>query len=151
MYLDYLNACNHLCLDMSLNKNAYPHEFKKWHDIRIDEYNSKRATIDAVERKEFYGEFAKIAHKYLSLENYENSEFAVFIARSPAELIREGDFLHHCVGRMNYDQKFVREETLIFFIRSIISTQGIVISSKFIENSPMISFMTNGCRLQINN
>ncbi len=27
-YLDYLNACNHLGLDMSLNKNAYPHEFK---------------------------------------------------------------------------------------------------------------------------
>lgn len=118
-YLDYLNACNHLGLDMSLNKNAYPHEFKKWHDIRIDEYNSKRATIDAVERKEFYSEFAKIAHKYLSFENYENSEFVVFIAQSPAELIREGDFLHHCVGHMNYDQKFVREETLIFFIRNI--------------------------------
>lgn len=25
--------------------------------------------------------------------------------------------LHHCMGRMNYDQKFAREETLIFFIR----------------------------------
>ena len=25
--------------------------------------------------------------------------------------------LHYCVGRMNYDQKFAREETLIFFIR----------------------------------
>ena len=39
------------------------------------------------------------------------------IAKSPAELIREGDYLHHCVGNMGYDQKFVREETLIFFIR----------------------------------
>ena len=26
--------------------------------------------------------------------------------------------MHHCVGRMNYDQRFVREESLIFFIRS---------------------------------
>ncbi|MEG1529390.1 MAG: PcfJ domain-containing protein, partial [Clostridia bacterium] len=24
----------------------------------------------------------------------------------------------HCVGKMNYDQKFIREETLIFFIRN---------------------------------
>lgn len=119
LYLDYLNACNHLELDMSLNKNAFPHEFMRWHDIRIDEYHSKRAVIDAKERKELYGKFSEVAQKYLTLEDYKNSEFAVFIARSPAELIREGDFLHHCVGRMNYDQKFVREETLIFFIRSI--------------------------------
>lgn len=40
------------------------------------------------------------------------------IARSPQDLIREGDTLHHCVGRMNYDQKFVREESLIFFVRN---------------------------------
>ena len=40
------------------------------------------------------------------------------IARSPQDLIREGDILHHCVGRMNYDQKFAREESLIFFVRN---------------------------------
>ena len=40
------------------------------------------------------------------------------IAKSPADLIREGEMLHHCVGRMNYDQRFVREESLIFFIRN---------------------------------
>lgn len=42
----------------------------------------------------------------------------VVIAKSPAELIREGSILNHCVGRMDYDQKFIREESLIFFIRS---------------------------------
>ena len=30
----------------------------------------------------------------------------------------EGDALGHCVGGMGYDQKFIREETLIFFIRT---------------------------------
>ena len=40
------------------------------------------------------------------------------IARSPADLIHEGEVLHHCVGRMSYDQRFVREESLIFFIRT---------------------------------
>ena len=30
----------------------------------------------------------------------------------------EGEKLNHCVGRKNYDQKFVREESLIFFIRN---------------------------------
>lgn len=37
---------------------------------------------------------------------------------SPRDLVREGQILEHCVGRMNYDQKFVREESLIFFIRT---------------------------------
>ena len=40
------------------------------------------------------------------------------IAKSPADLIREGKILDHCVGRMNYDQRFIREESLIFFIRT---------------------------------
>jgi hypothetical protein len=44
--------------------------------------------------------------------------FVVVIARSPADLIREGEVLHHCVGRMNYDQRMIREESLIFFIRN---------------------------------
>ena len=39
------------------------------------------------------------------------------IAKSPADLIHEGQVLNHCVGSSNYDQKMMREETLIFFIR----------------------------------
>lgn len=37
-YRDYLNACQYLGLDMDEEKNRYPHNFKRWHDIRIDEY-----------------------------------------------------------------------------------------------------------------
>ena len=43
------------------------------------------------------------------------------IAKNPSELTTEGKALNHCVGQMNYDQKFAREETLIFFIRNISS------------------------------
>lgn len=118
-YLDYLRACNYLHLDMSEDKNAFPHDFKRWHDIRIDEYHTAQAEADEKERAELYQKFAVVATKYLPLQNYSNAGYAVFIAKSPKELLREGDYLHHCVGRMGYDQKFVREETLIFFIRNI--------------------------------
>lgn len=37
-YLDYLKACQYLGLDMSEEKNRFPHDFKRWHDIRIDQY-----------------------------------------------------------------------------------------------------------------
>ena len=118
LYLDYLRACNYLGLDMSLDKNRYPHDFKRWHDIRIDEYNTKKMENDKKERAEFYAKFEAVASKYLPMQKDKNAAYLVIIAKNPAELQAEGQALHHCVGRMGYEQKFAREETLIFFIRS---------------------------------
>ena len=118
LYNDYLKACNYLGLDMNDKKNRFPRDFKRWHDIRIDEYESAKAKADAELRKEFYEQFASVANKYLPLQKDKNGVYLVFIAKSPAELVKEGSALHHCVGKMGYDKKFVREETLIFFIRS---------------------------------
>lgn len=117
-YLDYLKACTYLGLDMSLPKNRFPHDFKHWHDMRIDQYRSAKALKDEEERKELYAKFGVIAEKYLALQKSGKDAFAVIIAHSPQDFIREGDILHHCVGRMNYDQKFVREESFIFFVRN---------------------------------
>jgi hypothetical protein len=117
-YLDYLKACTYLQLDMTEDKNRFPHDFKRWHDIRINEYHSRQAAEDEKQRKEFYQKFAYVSDKYLPLQRKMNDSFIAIIARSPQDLVREGDYLHHCVGRMGYDQKFAREETLIFFIRN---------------------------------
>lgn len=116
-YRDYLRACNYLGLDMNEDKNRYPHDFKRWHDIRIDEYATAKAMKDAEERKELYEQFAAVAEKYHDMQERKDG-FAVVIARSPADLMKEGEILHHCVGSMGYDRKFIREETLIFFVRS---------------------------------
>lgn len=117
-YKDYLTACEALGLDMSLKRNRYPHDFKRWHDIRIDEYATLKAEQDAIKRKELYEKFAKVAEKYLPLQRDMKEGFVCILAKSPAELVREGDYLHHCVGKYGYDQKFTREESLIFFVRS---------------------------------
>lgn len=118
-YLDYLSACNYLKLDMTLEKNRFPHDFKKWHDIRIDEYCTAKAIEDEKTRKKLYKSFAAVSDKYLPLQHNFKGNYICVIARSPAELIKEGTALHHCVGHMGYDQKMIREESLIFFIRNI--------------------------------
>lgn len=118
LYLDYLNACNYLGLDMSQEKNSMPHDFMYWHDVRIDEYHTAKALKDAEEKKSLYDKFSKVAEKYSSLQYTENGAYMIVIAKSPDELIKEGEKLSHCVGRMNYDQKFAREESLIFFVRT---------------------------------
>lgn len=116
-YKDYWDACEYLHLDMSLDKNRYPHDFKRWHDIRIDEYNSAKAKADKKARQALYNRFKKVANKFMGLQHHKN-DFVIVIAQSPADLIREGKILHHCVGSMGYDQKFAREESLIFFVRN---------------------------------
>ena len=80
-YLDYLKACNYLKIDMTEDKNLLPHDFKRWHDIRIDEYRTARAEADAKERAQFYERFSIVAAKYLPLQNCSDTGFAVFIDR----------------------------------------------------------------------
>ena len=117
-YSDYLRACNFLNLDMSIERNRLPHDFKRWHDIRIDEYHTAKAIADEKQRKELQAKFIAVAEKYLPLQRNLKDAYIAIIARTPQDLINEGDYLHHCVGRMNYDQRMIREESLIFFIRS---------------------------------
>lgn len=117
-YLDYLKACNYLGLDMTEDKNRFPHDFKRWHDIRSDQYATAKAEADRKAKQALYEQFSTVAEKYLSLQYDKRGTFICIIAHSPADLIREGEMLHHCVGRMNYDQRFIREESLIFFIRA---------------------------------
>ena len=116
-YLDYVKACNYLGIDMSIDKNRYPHDFNYWHDTRINEFESAKAKADAKERKEFYSQFKNIAKKYESLQEKCKGSFICIISKSPNDLRKEGNTLNHCVGRLGYDKKFVDEETLIFFIR----------------------------------
>ncbi len=117
-YTDYLDACQYLGIDMSLEMNKMPHDFKKWHDIRIDQYHTAKAIKDKQERENLYKRFEKVANKYLSLQRNLKDNYVCIIAKSPDELVNEGNILHHCVGRMNYDQKFIKEESLIFFVRA---------------------------------
>ena len=117
-YLDYLKACNYLQIDMSLPKNRFPHNFRYWHDMRIDQYTAAVAKADRKAKQEMYKRFSTVAEKYLPLQHNKRSPFICIIAKSPADLIREGEVLDHCVGRMNYDMRVIREESLIFFVRT---------------------------------
>lgn len=138
LYRDYMEACKFLHLDCHDDKIRYPKDFKRWHDIRIEEMdvirrenNRKQKLLRAKEararkkqlekeQRELAENFLKAAEKYLPLAGFtEDEHYAIFIARSPAELIKEGNALSHCVGRCGYGRKMAREETLIFFVRKM--------------------------------
>lgn len=130
LYRDYFSACRELGLDMSKNVNRYPHEFTHFHDLRIEEMRHARALKDEQRRKEAEEEqkhlaenFIAVARKFMPLQSLSNGAYVVYIAQSPAELVKEGEALHHCVGKMGYDRKFAKEQSLIFFVRSATDTE----------------------------
>ncbi|MCD7728566.1 MAG: PcfJ domain-containing protein [Clostridia bacterium] len=117
-YFDYYRACLYLGLDMTEPKNRYPHDFRRWHDIRTDEYKTAVAIANEEKKKALYADFASVAEKYSALQHDKRGAFICVIAKSPEDLIEEGKYLHHCVGSINYDQRFIKEQSLIFFIRT---------------------------------
>ena len=86
-----------------------------------------------------------MANKYLPLQRDKNGIYLVFIAKSPAELVKEGSALHHCVGKMGYDKKFVREETLIFFIRSAEAPDVPLVTMEYsLKSNKILQIYANG-------
>lgn len=145
LYLDYHKACTFLGLDMNLPKNRYPHNFKFWHDTRIDEYRTARAKADEEHRRELYEQFSAVVTKYLPMEDMRKGAYIVMIAKSPDELVTEGETLCHCVGRGNYDQRVAREESLIFFVRKAEDPKTPLITIEFnIKSKKMLQCYGKG-------
>ena len=127
LYLDYIRACNFLNLDCHDDAIRYPKDFHRWHDIRIEERRVIEAERERLrkekareEKETLVKNFLIAAEKYLPLADFnKDKNYAIFIARSPAELIKEGNALSHCVGHNGYDKKMAKQETLIFFVRKM--------------------------------
>ena len=127
LYLDYIRACDYLGLDCTDDNIRYPKDFHRWHDIRIEEQRILRAEKERLqkekareEKEALVKDFLIAAEKYLPLANFnKDKHYAIFIAKSPADLIKEGNALSHCVGHNGYDRKMAKQESLIFFVRKL--------------------------------
>ena len=114
-YNDYLMACVNLGLDMTDTKNLYPKDFWRMHDLRTNQWKSKKNKAKAEE-------FKKAAEQYLKYELSDN-DYVVIIPLKLTDLTNEGNKLHHCVGRMGYDQKMIDGKSFIAFVRKADNTK----------------------------
>lgn len=117
-YFDYIRACEYLNLDLTDTKHLIPKNFKFWHDKRIEEVRILRRLEDEKKRQEQIQNFVKVANKYLPLQK-EKDGYVTLIAKSPNDLVNEGQALSHCVGDSWYSERFANEQSLIFFVRQI--------------------------------
>lgn len=115
-YNDYLKAIDYLGLDFSDTKNLFPKDFRRMHDLRSNEYASKKAREDANKAKELNKAFREKNKEFKPLE-FENGKYCVLFPNGIRDLKTEGSKLHHCVGKMGYDKKVVDGKSIIAFVR----------------------------------
>jgi predicted RNA-binding Zn-ribbon protein involved in translation (DUF1610 family) len=116
-YSDYLDSCVKLKQDMKNTFVLFPKYLRKAHDVNVD-------LINATDNKEKY----KIHNaKYMSIKQmnrelndlyfYEDSKFLIRAPMDAAEIVKEGQSLHHCVGGGGYSERMANKSIAILFLR----------------------------------
>ena len=86
------------------------------HDLRANEYASKLAKENKAKAKAMNEKFKAKNKEYKCLE-FEKGKYCVVIPNCVNDLKKEGSKLHHCVGKMGYDNKVVTGQSIIAFVR----------------------------------
>ena len=107
-YKDYLCMSEALGHDMKSSFVLFPNNLKEAHN-RVNDL-TKAETTKAYDRK-----IAKMFNGLRSRYGYNKMGFIVVPPATSKDISREGDKLHHCVGR--YIPAVVKEECIILFIR----------------------------------
>ena len=115
-YIDYWNAMVYLGLDLTDTKNVYPKDFRRMHDLRIQERAAMRAKKDAKAKRGLSRKIGQVAKIYEGL-CISNEEYSIILPHNCSDFAREGNMLHHCVGRMGYDKKMADQKSIIAFLR----------------------------------
>lgn len=96
-------------------KPAHLHHF---HDAVAREVTRYKDLIDVEKAKETsrqITEFSETAEYTQFLEVEDEKNFTILPATSGEDLVREGSFLHHCVG--TYRERMAKKESYIYFLR----------------------------------
>lgn len=117
-YADYLTAVHELQLDLGDTKVIFPREFKRMHDLRIDEAAAAKAEKDRKEKEKLNKDFetAAVGYGYAAFAPAGDA-FAIVMPAKREDLVFEGNALSHCVGRMGYDVRMVKGQSFIAFLR----------------------------------
>lgn len=125
--LQLLRDTNKMCRDMEVKINEkYPKSLKKDHDIA--RLNYKINSDETTEKS-----FKRITEdcKYKKLE-FKNKEFCILSPHKPADLVKEGDSLSHCVS--SYIKDVCDERCKIYFIRDVESPDESLLTAEVRNN-----------------
>lgn len=107
-YKDYLSMSEALGHDMRSNFVLFPKNLKEAHN-RVNELT--KIKVSKENNRKIVQMFKEMQRQYF----FKSDDFVVLAPRSSKDIIREGDKLHHCVGR--YVPDVANKRCAILFIR----------------------------------
>lgn len=111
LYNDYLKAIKALNIDLKDTKNIYPKNFRVMHDLRTSQHQAK---IDNELQEKFNKAILK--NKWVECEG---DTYVIILPKTISDLRKEGESLHHCVGKLGYDSKMANGKSVICFCREL--------------------------------
>ena len=111
-YRDYLKDGDYIGLDFNDEVVRFPKDLKAAHDSAVEIANGMRNAEKNRAMAELYDKYTK---KY----GFEENGFVVIAPKSTAEIVSEGQMMHHCVG--GYAERHADGKLAILFIRKALA------------------------------
>lgn len=105
-YTDYLDMASRLDWDMKSTMVLFPKDFNQAHQTAVDQFNKQKQNRLKADLRHIFN-----SHFY----DYEDDEFIIAVPKTGAQIVKEGQTLHHCVAR--YVDDVAKGKTMILFVR----------------------------------
>ena len=114
-YVDYLNFCGDLELDVKDRLVAFPKDLCKAHDEKAKMASALHREILMRKNPELFEERKQKLHARIDKYQFAYGGFVILFPLLEAEIIEEGKVLRHCVG--GYAERHISGSTTILFLR----------------------------------
>lgn len=108
LWKDYIRNGKDIGYDLKNEFVLFPKHLQEAHDYVSDEVIHKK---EEIQNKHMIDIYETLKQQY----EFENKTYFIKIPESTAEIVKEGQALHHCVG--SYAHRMAKGETIILFIR----------------------------------
>ena len=109
-YRDYLNEGSYIGLDFNDEVGRFPKDLRAAHDNAVEIANGMR---NAEQTRVMTALYEKYTEKY----GFEELGYIVIAPKNTAEIVSEGQMMHHCVG--GYADRHAEGKLAILFIRKV--------------------------------
>lgn len=117
IYSDYLESCIKLKQDIKNTFVLFPKDLKMAHDVNVDLVNEMNNRKTYKDHNSKYSAIKKMKNVINELYYLEDNKFLIRAPEDAAEIVKEGQSLHHCVGGGYYSEKMAKGSIAILFLR----------------------------------
>lgn len=117
IYKDYLDMCVKLNMNTKSNFVLFPKNLKSAHDMNVEIITEKQNQKTYAQHNSKYAAIKQMHSHLDAMFGFENDEYLIRPPVDAAEIVIEGQKLHHCVGGGMYSKRMIDGKSAILFIR----------------------------------